>query len=88
MKNLKDLIDKPILKTVALLNILGFKTVWSCCGYNYPGDVNRCHQMGQSYFIFDILKSREDVKNLLPDILSAIPETWRLASRQSSDPRY
>lgn len=48
-KNLSELIDTPIKKTVVLLNLLGLRTVWSCCGYNYPGDEERCHQMGQTY---------------------------------------
>jgi hypothetical protein len=34
--NLIDQIDKPLYKSVGLLNLLGAKTIWTCCGYDYP----------------------------------------------------
>ena len=33
--NIQDHIDAPILKSVVGLNLLGFKTYMSCCGYDY-----------------------------------------------------
>jgi hypothetical protein len=35
--SLKDQIDEPLLKSVMAINLLGATTVWTCCGYDYPG---------------------------------------------------
>jgi hypothetical protein len=32
-------IDRPILDILIQLNRMGFETVYSCCGYYYPGQV-------------------------------------------------
>jgi hypothetical protein len=48
LSNLKDDIDLPLVKTIAYLNLLGIKTLWSCCGYNYPEQpAHKAHQIGQ-----------------------------------------
>ena len=36
-KKLEDQIDVPIKKCVAMINLLGLKTLWSCCGFDYRG---------------------------------------------------
>ena len=36
-KSLELYIDKPLRKTIAALNLLGIKTGWCCCGYDYTG---------------------------------------------------
>lgn len=82
-KNLKDLIDWPIVDTVAYLNILGFKTIWSCCGYNYPNDDGKCHQMGQTYFIIDIDNDDNILKSMLLNLLEERPEVWQLICRKT-----
>lgn len=52
---LENLIDEPIKRCVILLNLLGYETVWSCCGYDYPNQeefVKKGHQYNRGYIIF------------------------------------
>jgi hypothetical protein len=45
---LKDDIDLPLVNTIAYLNLLGVKTLWCCCGYNYKDQpTHKSHQLGQ-----------------------------------------
>lgn len=36
-KRLEDEIDRPLKRCIALLNLLGLKTRWCCCGFDYKG---------------------------------------------------
>jgi hypothetical protein len=63
--NLRDQIDAPILKTVAGLNLMGLKTVFSCCGFNYKGQSDwKCHLMGKPYVFLDYSDPKEFMNNL------------------------
>jgi hypothetical protein len=40
-------IDTPLVRPVALLNLLGCQTLWCCCGFNYKGQPeDRSHSIG------------------------------------------
>ena len=39
-KGLDYFIDEPIKDCVAFLNLLGFKTRWSCCGFDYKNQLD------------------------------------------------
>ena len=44
---LKDDIDIPLVKTIALLNLLDIRTIWCCCGFNYEGQPeHKLHDYG------------------------------------------
>lgn len=50
MKNLKDDIDTPIRKLVAMFALLGCETRWSCCGFDYDGQpMHKTHEYGDSF---------------------------------------
>ena len=49
MNNLKDHIDEPMLGIVAGLNLLGFKTTMSCCGFTYKDEKVRKSHLGKTY---------------------------------------
>lgn len=53
--SLLDDIDKPIFRTIALLNLYGLKTSWTCCGFNYKDQPYwKSHTYGRPYFAFTI----------------------------------
>lgn len=70
MKNLKDHIDEPILKAVAGLNLLGFKTNMSCCGFSYKGEKVKKSHLGKSYIYLTTAQIRNSatLKTLLCDL--------------------
>lgn len=46
--NLQDDIDAPVKNMVQYLNLWGVKTVWSCCGFDYQGQLpHKDHISGQ-----------------------------------------
>jgi hypothetical protein len=46
----KDDIDKPMLRTVIGLALLGCEPMWSCCGYDYLGQpIHKRHVFGLLY---------------------------------------
>lgn len=50
MKNLKDDIDVPIRKLVAMFALLGCEPQWSCCGFDYDGQpMHKTHEYGDVY---------------------------------------
>jgi hypothetical protein len=44
--NLKEQIDTPLVNTIALINLQGVKTLWCCCGYDYPNQIQKSHSYG------------------------------------------
>ena len=51
---LEDMIDEPIKKCAALLNLLECKTQFSCCGYDYKDQSAwKAHTKGQIYFFIE-----------------------------------
>ena len=51
---LKDHIDAPILKATVGLNLLGFKTIFSCCGFDYQNPcVPKKHVLNKPYFFIE-----------------------------------
>jgi hypothetical protein len=50
-------IDDPIIDIIILMNDLGFKTKYSCCGFDYPGQQNKNH--ARPYIVF--IASFDDV---------------------------
>lgn len=63
---LEDCIDTPIKKCVALLNLLGLETVWSCCGFDYEGQRNKDHVPGSPQIF---IKANSKSFNLLLKIV-------------------
>lgn len=63
MNKLEDLIDFPIKRTIALLNLIGFKTIWSCCGFNYPGEYGRDHSINRLSISFNGMDDVVDSNN-------------------------
>lgn len=48
--NLREDIDLPIRKCVAMLALLGCKPIFSCCGFDYKGQpFHKAHQLGYPY---------------------------------------
>jgi hypothetical protein len=45
-------IDKPIISIIVHMNTLGYRTVESCCGYDYPGQTDRDHS-DTAYVVFE-----------------------------------
>jgi hypothetical protein len=84
-ETVRDHIDAPILKTVAGLSLLGFKTHFSCCGFDYKGQSeNKSHMMGQPYVFLDYQQLTDvDIEsNRLKCYLSdiAINSGWQFKS--------
>lgn len=50
---LKDHIDDPIKKAVVGMNLLGFKTYMSCCGFSYEGESVKKSHLGKCYLFLD-----------------------------------
>lgn len=50
---LKDHIDEPIKKCVVGLNLLGFKTLFSCCGFSYKNEAVPKSHLGKAYIYLD-----------------------------------
>lgn len=49
---LKDDIDVPIRKSVAMLALLGLEPLFSCCGFDYRGQpYHKSHQYGEPYIM-------------------------------------
>lgn len=52
---LKDHIDAPILKATVGLNLLGVKTLFSCCGFDYKNPtVAKNHMLNKPYFFISV----------------------------------
>jgi hypothetical protein len=74
-ETVRDHIDAPILKTVAGLSLLGFKTHYSCCGFDYKGQSeNKSHMTGKPYVFLDYpqLMAQDTEANKLKCYLSDI----------------
>lgn len=55
--SLKDDIDLPIRKSVAMLSLLGFSPLFSCCGFDYKGQpFHKSHQYGEPYIMVSLDK--------------------------------
>ncbi len=57
---LEDHIDAPIKKCVAGLNLLGIRTLMSCCGFTYEGEKVPKKHLGKSYIYIDLSKTPPD----------------------------
>ena len=57
-------IDEPIRKVIALLALLGCKSAWSCCGFDYAGQpIHKSHQYGVcGIALLDTKRARKIVK--------------------------
>lgn len=52
LQNLKNDIDAPIRKLVAMFALLGCEPMWSCCGFDYDGQpMHKTHEYGDVYII-------------------------------------
>lgn len=60
IKRLEDEIDRPLKRSIALLNLLGFKTKWCCCGFDYQGQPSHKSHTYDSLQIF--IEDNEDTK--------------------------
>lgn len=50
IQKLEDHIDDPIKKSVVGMSLLGFETVFSCCGFDYKAEkVTKTHLIGKPY---------------------------------------
>jgi hypothetical protein len=48
--NLEDDIDQPLKNVVAMINLMGVQTIWSCCGFDYSGQPeHKFHEYGSVY---------------------------------------
>ena len=66
---LEDHIDTPIKKCVAGLAIMGFKPIFSCCGFSYKDEaVKKSHLPRKSYIYIDIKDTSLLIKGVLLDI--------------------
>lgn len=74
-------IDEPIKECVAFLNLLGFKTRWSCCGFNYKNQLSiKSHVINKPHICLTYVTSTG--LNLLANI--AIKSGWDLKLAQVS----
>lgn len=80
-KYLKDDIDMPIKNCVKYLNLLGVKTRWSCCGFDYKGQhTYKCHDYRTSFICMDPSKEALHWIPILLDFEEIIKyQTWRVA---------
>lgn len=53
IETVEKYIDAPIRKTVAGLNLLGFKTYMSCCGFTYDGEQIEKSHLPKVYVFLD-----------------------------------
>lgn len=54
MKRLEDEIDRPLKRSIALLNLLGMKTRWCCCGFNYTDQpAHKSHTFNSLQIFFE-----------------------------------
>lgn len=80
---LEDQIDVPIKKSVAMLNLLGIRTLWACCGFDYKGQPKyKDHVYGNPHIIIDFEDGLRMKDNGLLAI--AINSGWQLAVSQAS----
>lgn len=53
MINLKNDIDVPMRKLVAMFALLDCSPLWSCCGFDYDGQpMHKTHEYGDTYIMF------------------------------------
>ncbi len=76
MQNLKDHIDEPMLKVVAGLNLLGFTTVMSCCGFEYKGEKVKKSHLPKPYVYLNSKEVMEShhLREILCDL--ALKSSW------------
>lgn len=86
-KNLKDDIDTPIRKLVAMFALLGCEPIWSCCGFDYEGQpMHKTHEYGNLYIrltlndctirVINKLHSEKIIKQLLFNITEIACADW------------
>ncbi len=62
MINLKNDIDVPIRRLVAMFALLGCEPIWSCCGFDYDGQsMHKSHEYGASYLVLNKTEQTIDV---------------------------
>lgn len=50
LRSLKDDIDIPMRKLVAMFALLDCEPLWSCCGFDYDGQpIHKTHEYGNTY---------------------------------------
>lgn len=81
MQNLKDHIDEPMLKVIAGLNLIGFKTWMSCCGFKYKGEKVKKSHLGKPYVYLDYKQISEDffLRDVLCDL--SLKSDWIFCKR-------
>lgn len=53
LTNLRDDIDIPMRKLVAMFALLDCEPIWSCCGFDYDGQpLHKTHEYGDVYIMF------------------------------------
>ena len=58
LDNVKTHIDAPIRKAVAGMNLFGFTTLMSCCGFTYDDEEVEKSHLGKCYMYLDSEKTR------------------------------
>lgn len=67
MVNLKNDIDLPVRRLVAMLALLECSPMWSCCGFDYDGQpMHKTHEYGNTYLAMQYtMRSRSILKILV-----------------------
>jgi len=64
-EKLEDQIDIPIKKCVAMINLLGMKTLWACCGFDYKGQPKfKDHTYGKTHIYIDFKTGLSNLQKL------------------------
>ncbi len=67
--NLEYHIDEPVKKSVVGMALLGFKPIFSCCGFTYHGEkVKKTHLPDKPYIFINLGYATSEQKSLLIDI--------------------
>ena len=87
-----DDIDAPILKCVKMFTLLGCKTVWSCCGFNYEGQPKwKSHTYNCPYVRMNAdAKTFKLMYKIVDDLVFAHTNQWyiTLASKPQQKPQF
>jgi len=82
MPRLENCIDMPVKRLVALMNLYGLETTWSCCGFN-NGEQNKDHVLGlpQIWVKLDNESYNKIIRLLDSEIFGATGE-WNIMIRK------
>jgi len=66
--NLKDDIDVPMRKLVAIFALLKCEPLWSCCGFDYNGQpLHKTHEYGNCYIALRNIERTQQIIQALKD---------------------